>query len=152
MLDLFLFLIFLVPLSLIIHEFGHAIMASLRGSPRVDIGIGVGKQICQFRIYKFHLQISIAFFIGAFTSYENEEEFTLVDKALISIGGPSLSFLVYVGGLVEFWNYSIFFNYFILFNGWLAVMNTFPYKVKGKKSDGYIFFASLFSIISRRFS
>jgi len=139
-------LVIIVPLSLLLHELGHGCIAYIRNVPCIDIGIGMGKEIFSFQIGRMHVHISLIFFLGAFASYSSEEGFKHLDKALISLGGPLFSMVAF---WLCWWGFMTIQTNFLftlmLFNGWLALINLFPYKIKEKKSDGYILVEAILS-------
>ncbi len=144
MLNWLILIIIIVPPSMFFHEIGHACFASMRGVPRIDVGIGFGKEFFSFRIRNVHVHLSLFFLFGAYASYSGEDDLTYGDKALISLGGPLFSMaaaLLCWWGFFEF-RFNLLFT-FMFFNAWLALINLIPYKIKHKKSDGYAFIEAI---------
>ncbi|MBH0229645.1 site-2 protease family protein [Halobacillus yeomjeoni] len=137
----FFILIFLVaPLSLLIHEMGHALTALLHQAEHSSITIGRGSKLFSVKLGRVKVHIRWVFFQGAQTLNERKNPFSLREKAWISIGGPLFNAIVaWFFIAMPFLSTSRTWMLFGLFNGYLALVNSIPFCFRGKKSDGYRF-------------
>ncbi|MGP4076963.1 site-2 protease family protein [Halobacillus sp. K22] len=142
--DVLLLIFLIAPLSLFIHEMGHVLSAMIFRAEKSDIIIGTGRQVCKLRLGRLHVYVRLIFFNGGHSINEKTPSFAVKEKAWISAGGPLLNgtvaFLLFLGPAAE---QSEGFFYFCMFNGYLAIVNSFPFCIKGRKSDGYRFFQYL---------
>ncbi|MCC2249127.1 M50 family metallopeptidase [Virgibacillus sp. AGTR] len=128
----------IAPISIFIHEFGHAIAAWLVGADRIYISIGTGKKGISFNFNKFYITLFPLFFLGGIALSERTPSYRPREKILISLFGPVMS------GCVSVILWAIhqshpnpFIHLSMLFNGWIALMNLLPFAYKGKQTDGY---------------
>ncbi|MGI8315416.1 site-2 protease family protein [Halobacillus mangrovi] len=145
MLVTFLLLIFAVaPLSLFIHELGHVLTALIFRAEQSYINVGYGFPLIKGKIGRVRISIRCLLFHGAHSINEREDPFSDRQKALICLGGPLLNavvflFLFITPPLMRTNPVMLFY----LFNAYLAIVNILPFKIKGKKSDGFRFIQSL---------
>lgn len=137
-------LIFIIgPISNLIHECGHALIAKLLKADYIEIVLGSGNYFVDFKINSFRITIRNRFFIGGFLKTKRDFLFMNKELAFIAIGGPIASLLT---TSLSLYGYILFMNEFLLlstiYNGWLTLINFIPFKIKNKKSDGYIFLTS----------
>ncbi|SFF62630.1 hypothetical protein SAMN05216353_103192 [Halobacillus alkaliphilus] len=148
-LDVFLLLFLIAPLGLFIHEMGHVLFAMIFRAEKSYIIIGAGRTIYNFRVGKLQVYVRMFFFNGGHSINEKTPSFSFKEKAWISMGGPLLNgvvaSLLFLRPVTE--QPEVFF-YFYLFNGYLAITNSFPFYIKGIKSDGYRFFQYFRSVKS----
>lgn len=141
LIPLLVLLIAIAPISMLIHESGHVLMALIFRSDRSEIFLGSGKRVYTFIFKNVRLHLHQIIFFGAYSINEKVSDFSNKQKALISIAGPCLN-----GGVALFiftspWKeLSTIFLLFGWFNLYLAVTNSFPFHFKGRKSDGFRFF------------
>jgi hypothetical protein len=97
--------IFVFQLTTIIHEMGHAIPARIFSKDKVAIYLGVGNSKKNFRIG--NLKVVLRGF-HPFTGFVlwNEEKLTRLGKIISTLGGPLISLLVGIGGLLMAGNVS----------------------------------------------
>lgn len=133
-------LIFIIaPISLLFHEIGHVIGASLANASSIRLTIGVGKPLWQGNVQNVQIIIRRLFLINSFTSTVRDEPFRNKEKIIITFMGPIFS------GLLAAILYMIHYIFvpanlvylFFLFNVWLVVINLLPFRIGQKQSDGY---------------
>ncbi|MBP1969654.1 Zn-dependent protease [Virgibacillus natechei] len=137
---LLLYLIFIVaPLSTLLHEMGHAIAARVVNADNITFSIGLGKRINTFTFKEINFNIHAIFFLGGLAHNQRIVPYKKKEIIWISILGPVASGLF---ACLFYILYTIFpTNYWhllFLFNIWLAFINSIPFNIKGKTSDGYL--------------
>lgn len=146
--DLFLIvylIIFVAPISLLLHELGHVIGAILIKSETIKLVIGSGKEVIQIN-GSSTLQISIHqwFFWGAFTESVQSSPVQPRKVVIVAVLGPAFSLLwaflfYYVTSFIAHPLLQLFF----FFNLWIGVINILPFKIGIKQSDGYTIIRTL---------
>ncbi|WP_160807159.1 zinc metalloprotease [Virgibacillus salexigens] len=134
-------LLLVAPVSIFIHEFGHAIAAWLIGADRIYISIGVGKKGKTVIVGKVHMIIYPLFFLGGVATSEKQPCYTRLEIIFISIFGPFVSGVVVI--ICWFFyqmNANSLIQLFLLFNAWLSIINLIPFRYQGKRTDGYVVF------------
>lgn len=139
------FLLFIAPLTLFLHEFGHSVGAYLVQSDKIQLFIGIGKRIVFFRIGKISIHIHTFYMLGGQTASERSPYYTKAEQIIISLFGPLLNGIVGILGTFLFSTSNssvlLFSN---LFNIWLCVINLIPYRIGERQSDGYVVLKILF--------
>jgi len=134
-----LFLIFVAaPAGTGIHEFGHIIGAKSVGADKMLLSIGVGTIVYRSMWKKINITVRAFFFIGGMACSERKIPYRPRERIRIAVLGPLNSFLA-TGFCYAL--YAVYPNgyllLFLLFNLWIAAVNTIPFRFKGKQSDGY---------------
>lgn len=141
---LFWLIIIIGPISNFLHECGHALVANLLKADQIKLTIGSGSCIKQYCTKRVEVNILSKFFIGGFSKTTRTPFFTKKELVLIAIGGPISSGILSIVALLC---YFIFMNEVLLlttiYNGWLALVNLIPFKIKSKQSDGYVILTTL---------
>ena len=143
---LILYLIFAVaPISIVLHEFGHAFAARVVNADDIIISIGKGKQCKVIGFNRIQLIFHTVFFLGGLAESRRTEPYKKGELVWIAISGPItnalIAFLIYMLNEMYPNNYlQLFFS----FNIWLAVVNIIPLKVKEKNTDGYMIMKLIF--------
>ncbi|WP_026478225.1 zinc metalloprotease [Alkaliphilus transvaalensis] len=140
--------IILFQLTTIIHEMGHAIPARILSKDKVTILLGVGNNKKIFNIGNFIVVLSGFHPFTGFVNY-NEEKLTRLGKFISTLGGPLISLLVGVGGLLiagKISNTILYrlFRFAAFYNLYQFVVTIIPIKYpnwwgaySGFASDGY---------------
>lgn len=140
--QLFLFLLLIVaPIGTIIHESGHLIGAKLMKADHIIISIGYGRKVFTFSFKNIRINICIFFFIGGYVHNKREVSYRVGEMIFIIALGPILNgiFATFFYWLSQLFPSEYLYLLFI-FNLWLAFINTIPFKIKDKQSDGYMIF------------
>lgn len=137
---LFVYLILIIgPIANFWHELGHTVAALLLKTDRVELTLGKGKAFTHFKINTVHITIQNIYFLGGVTNSRRAKAFNHQEKILLALAGPIFSLLLTI---LSFIGYLYFMHNILLmsmiYNGWIAFMNLVPFKLKNKKSDGYI--------------
>lgn len=147
------FYILVFQLTTFIHEMGHAIPARIFSKDKVTILLGVGNSNRNFKIGNF-----MVVFRGfhPFTGFVfNEKKLTRLGKFISTLGGPLVSLLVGVGGLLiagKISNAILYrlFRFAAFYNLYLFIVTIIPIKYpnwwgayRGSTSDGYKIVAHL---------
>lgn len=137
-----LFILLVVPLSLIIHEIGHIVGAKFKQANHIQLTIGSGKEVSQFTLIGVKITVRIIYIFGTYTATIREVPFNRMEKIIISAMGPLfnglLATLLYIAYYNMYHHYVLFLAF--LFNLWLLCVNLIPYKIGMKQSDGYIIY------------
>lgn len=144
-------ILFVAPLSALIHESGHMIGSILTGSNHVHLSIGHGREIASFSTEKLHISIHLCFFLSGQAISKRNRPYKTWELVFISICGP-LNNVIFVFLFYIIYN-SMPSKYILLllfFNGWLALTNIIPYKVNKKQSDGYIVMEAIKQHVANR--
>ncbi|AIF45442.1 M50 family metallopeptidase [Virgibacillus sp. SK37] len=145
---LFYLILIAAPVSIVIHELGHALMAIVLKAQKVEVSIGAGKKLWGLSQKSFQLSIYSLYFLGGVVEHEKEHPYKLREVIWISLAGPIMNAIVaFVFYLLYDWIPNDYISLFLLFNIWLAVVNLIPFKIKEKQTDGY----TIFKEISKRF-
>lgn len=140
------FLLWLAPLTLLIHELGHSIGAYIVGSEKIQLFIGVGKRLLSFPVGKISIHIHSFYMLGGHTVSERDPYYSKTEQVVIALLGPLLNGLVGILlNLLLHTNRSEVLLTFILFNLWLCIINLIPYRIGSKSSDGYLIMKTLLS-------
>ena len=132
------FLIIVVPVSMLVHELGHAFGAILIGAASVSIQLGIGRKVLSLKFGKVRLTIRLIPWFGAYTKSMLRAETSNLKGALIPAGGPIISMAVFAILLLSYIEWTTeWLSFALLFNGWLAIVNTIPFRLGKKQSDGY---------------
>lgn len=134
-----LYIVFIIaPISMFIHEFGHAIGAKFVKADQVKINIGFGKRKTMMKIFSIHIFIFLCYFLGGYVISERNPSYTDLEKIIISLFGPIFNILL---AIILYFTLKSFSNPFIsviyIFNFWLGFINLIPFKIFGKSSDGH---------------
>ncbi|MCA0970290.1 site-2 protease family protein [Halobacillus litoralis] len=141
-LEIIVLIFWTAPLCLFIHEGGHVLAARFCKAETSRLTIGSGPKWFSLSVCRVDIHIHTIYFHGAHSMNEKSIEFSKKEKAWISLGGPFLNGLVaflFVQLPLDFSNHLL---WFMLFNAYLAIVNSIPFRYRGKKSDGYCFFRS----------
>lgn len=136
---LLLYLVFVVaPIGTIIHECGHLFGAWATQADRITLSIGRGKQIMSFSGKKMQITIHAIFFLGGLAQSKRTTPYKAIEIIWVTFCGLLSSSIFAV---LFYFLYNAYPNPYIqllfLFNGWLAIVNSIPFKIKGMQSDGY---------------
>ncbi|WP_281242759.1 site-2 protease family protein [Salinibacillus kushneri] len=131
------FILFIVPLSILLHEFGHAFMAYVFKADFIHFFVGSGKERAYMQVGRMRIHIHTLLFMGGVSVSEKENDFKDREKVLISVAGPLFNGLI-AWILFHYSHDSMAVRLSFWFNLWLAILNIFPFRFKKKKSDGYI--------------
>lgn len=137
--NLLLYFIFAAaPLSIILHEFGHAFAARIVHADHIIVSIGKGNILKTIGFKKIQIIIHVFFFLGGLAESNRKIPYKSLEMMWISIFGP------FTNGIVAFLFYLLnetysnnYFQLFFWFNLWLAVINLIPFKVGERQTDGY---------------
>lgn len=145
---LLLFLIVIVaPFGTIIHEMGHGMTAYILSADAVTLHIGIGSRVKTFAWRRLTIHLYGMYFIGGITKSIRNPSFSTREKISIALGGPLGNAVVAFLLLIIFYPvHNPYIRLFILFQGWLMIINIIPFQWKGKKSDGY----TIMQIIRKR--
>jgi hypothetical protein len=141
--SLLFFLLIGAPISIGLHEFGHALGAYIFKSDYIYFTVGNGRKLLSLNKGRIYIAIHTLIFLGGHVTYNRKRQYTRVEQIIISLGGP------FCNGIIAFlcWQLKIMENdslrIFFWFNIWLAVVNLLPFRFRDKKSDGYICFELL---------
>jgi len=150
---IFFILVFIIaPFSLLFHEIGHLVGATLMRASAIRLTIGLGKPLWQTNFANVDIIIRRFFLINSLTSTVRNTPFRNREKAIITIMGPLFSGIL---TLIAYIAYSIFIAtdilyLFFLFNLWLVVINLIPFKIGHKQSDGYTIYRLIIHYFKRK--
>ncbi|MCG3418797.1 M50 family metallopeptidase [Oceanobacillus jordanicus] len=141
MVDIYLitFLLFVAaPISIFLHELGHALAGVIFKAELVYLTIGRGKRVIEYSSGKLHFIIHAGYFMGGYANSERVTPFNRFERFIISIFGPFVNIVVFLS-IWELQSHfrSDYLQLFALFNLWLVIINLVPFKLKNQKSDGY---------------
>ncbi|WP_221564018.1 site-2 protease family protein [Alkalihalobacillus sp. TS-13] len=144
----------LFPLATFLHEIGHYLTARLTGLKYSRMQIGIGPTVLHINNQFLHIEYRLFYFIGAHTLSGDIGETSSFNRFLITINGPLINAVTafFILGFYPMDFSSILdkaISIFAFINIWIALGNLLPYKIKGRKSDGYILLESLWSIITK---
>jgi hypothetical protein len=137
--SLFLFLVVAAaPAGTIIHESGHLLGACIAKADHMSLSIGKGKRIFSFSLSSIHITIYAFFFLGGFAHSRRKMPYQRKEMIWITACGLLSSSLFAAFFYLMYNTYeNSYLQLLFLFNGWLAVVNSIPFKINGKQSDGY---------------
>lgn len=144
MIILLLFLLIVAPITVFIHELGHAIGSLMMRADKIELNIGAGRKLFSIENSKWTIGVYIFYMLGAHTASERDPYFSKMEQIVISGFGPLLNGVVWF--IVQQWNPADDFGIwqlFALFNFWLFFINLIPFRIKGKQSDGYTILRAL---------
>ncbi|MGE8203387.1 site-2 protease family protein [Heyndrickxia sp. NPDC080065] len=139
-----LFLFIIAPITIVIHELGHALGAWMMRADDIEINIGSGPKLFSLQSKKWTIHFYLLYILGAHTSSQRVPYFSNTEKIVIAILGPLVNGVI--GFIIEQWgpvDASNIWQLFALFNFWLFIMNLIPYRISGKQSDGYTILQTL---------
>ncbi|WP_042223543.1 M50 family metallopeptidase [Oceanobacillus manasiensis] len=137
--DLIIFLLFVAaPLSILLHETGHAIAGFIFNAERINLIIGRGKRFITYSFGKLHFTLHVVYFMGGYAENERTAPFNRFEKFIISFFGPLMNIVIFILAWELQSHYtSEYLRLFAFFNLWLVIINLIPFTWKNKKSDGY---------------
>ncbi|MGM7701027.1 site-2 protease family protein [Pseudalkalibacillus sp. Hm43] len=148
-------ILILFPISTFLHEMGHYITARMTGIKASEIRMGLGPVIMKIHRPSLHIEVGLFFFLGAYTISRGSDQTGDFQRLLISLNGPLVNLVLALyaylilntlqGDLSE-----ALVSLFAFINIWIAIGNLIPFQIKGKKSDGWIVFESLWKVIKRK--
>lgn len=133
------------PFSNFVHEIGHLLGAKLAKADEITLVIGRGKKLFRLAFFNMELLIGRLFFSSGYTVSKRAEPYSNVEVFYITLMGPLLNaIIVFICYLLYQSLPNTYLLIFMLYNGWLFVMNTIPYKVGKQESDGLIMVRAIF--------
>ncbi|MGE7622035.1 hypothetical protein ACQKMD_02920 [Viridibacillus sp. NPDC096237] len=138
-----------IPVSVLLHEVGHAIGFTLfsKGKSYVYLGASNDKNKQNFRIGSINFHVKWAYF--GFCSVKNRNTLSRFQNIMFMAGGPIVSFLLFVGAYltsleVTYYETNNFLNGITYFNLILFIFTSIPIiypkwlkPYAGLPSDGY---------------
>src|SRR5690554_4910662 len=88
------FVLCIVPLSLLIHECGHALSAKVFHANKILISIGVGKKLWETETNTFHICLRLFPFLNSYSLTERQAPFNRFEKIVITLMGPVMNGVV----------------------------------------------------------
>ncbi|WP_373892688.1 site-2 protease family protein [Virgibacillus natechei] len=142
-----LYLVFIVaPLSSLLHETGHAAAARTVGADQITLSIGLGKRIKTIIFDNVQITFHAIFFLGGLAKSERLIPYKPWEIIWITLVGPLTNAFF---ALLFYILYGIYPNEYLqllfLFNVWIAFINSIPFKIKERRSDGYLILQTIFS-------
>ncbi|MDF0728079.1 site-2 protease family protein [Cytobacillus sp. S13-E01] len=138
------FLLLAAPISNLLHEIGHILVARFFQVRGTQISLGIGPKLFGLKVGGTFLEINLVYFIGAFSKNDSSLEISDFKKAMIAVGGPVMNIVIAVVMMRIYEIENMLVSLTIFYNIWLGIMNLLPYKFIGKASDGWVFLSSLF--------
>jgi len=155
MISFFLFYLIGIPVSVLLHEVGHAIGVIIFSKEKSHVYLGSKNDLNKenFQIGRIHFHINWAYF--GFCAVKNRTPFSKFQSIMFSVGGPIVSLLLFVTSYLviaevthyEIKNFLIGIAYFNLF---MFICTSFPIRYPnwfkpyaGLPSDGYQIFTLL---------
>ena len=134
-----LFLLFIgAPISVLIHEFGHAIAASCVNAKHITIYLGSGRDLFAFRLGRLKLVVRLFYFVGGLTTNERSIHYSKRELLWITSFGSVLNgFVAIILFFLMMWVPNVYLSIMFWFNLWLAIGNLLPIRINDKKTDGY---------------
>nr|WP_170840650.1 site-2 protease family protein [Oceanobacillus limi] len=141
---LYLFLI-VAPLCTFIHEVGHLIGARMLKADQISMSIGSGKSLYTFKTKRIRISVQPSLLLSGATSSERLRPYSSLEIAFITLCGPLCNILFCILFMILHTFYMNDYLFLFMFlNGWIAIFNIIPFKVKDKQSDGYIIIKQIF--------
>ena len=136
---LLLFLLFIgAPISVFIHELGHAIAAVSLNANYIEITLGSGRELYILKWKQYVIRCNRIYFIGGVANYERNKPFTSKEMIWLTLFGPLFNGIT---ASIIFFLLIIYPNVYLQllfwFNIWLAIANLIPFRIKEKQTDGY---------------
>ncbi|QKY69240.1 site-2 protease family protein [Lentibacillus sp. CBA3610] len=132
-------ILFAAPFGTLIHEIGHVLGAKLVSADKITLTMGAGSTIFRFVWNKTDISIRVLFFLGGMAGSERRMPYQSTEQIIIAALGPVSSIIA--SGLC-YGLYNVYPNSYLLilllFNLWIAVLNIVPFRIKDKKSDGFV--------------
>lgn len=137
---LLLYLVFIVaPLSSLLHEMGHAAAARIVGADQITLSIGLGKRINTVIFDKVQITFHAIFFLGGLAKSERIIPYKSWEMVWITMIGPiTNAFFAFLFYILYVMYPNDYLHLLFLFNLWLAFVNSIPFKIKERHSDGYL--------------
>lgn len=149
--DIYLLLFLLLiaaPISILLHEVGHACAARIINADLIIITIGRGKKLKTVCFKKLQIIIYNIYFLGGVAESKRNNPYQSLEIIWIAFSGPIFSgivaFLFYMLNVLYPNNY---LQLLFWFNVWLAVVNMIPFKINEKQTDGYM----IIKLISQKY-
>lgn len=137
--EIFIFIVVIVPVSLFWHELGHLVGARIVRATHITLTIGIGKPILQRTYKNMTFVVNQLFLFHSLTETSSVKSLTRKNMVIITLMGPIssliLSLLTYSFYMLILPSTVILLT--ILFNLWLGVINLLPFKINERQSDGY---------------
>ncbi len=148
-------ILILFPISTFLHEMGHYITARMTGIKATEIRMGLGPAILKIKRPTLNLEVGLFFFLGAYTVSQGSEQTGDFQRLLISLNGPLVNLVLAIYAYLILKTpqgdvYEALVSLFAFINMWIAIGNLIPFQIKGRKSDGWIVFESLWNVIKRK--
>ncbi|EQB86791.1 membrane-associated protease RseP (regulator of RpoE activity) [Clostridium punense] len=134
----------MLPIILLIHEFGHVFFVKLFGGKVTNITLGFGKKIISIGI----LDIRLLYFVSGHFYYENLEKDSKGSRILILLGGLIFNAIsmaiVFIPALILYPEYDIYnipmlataFQTFLEFSFMFVIFNLLPIRLNNMNTDG----------------
>jgi len=138
--NLLLYLLLLAsPISILIHELGHAVAAIFLKSNSITISIGSGEKLFSVQLKQIKIVINRVYFIGGFTTNKRKAPFQSGELIWLTILGPVFNGIAscFIYLLMEP-SSNAYIHLLMWFNIWLATANLLPFRIGEKQTDGYI--------------
>lgn len=148
---LFLYLVFVVaPVGTIVHECGHLLGAGTVQADKITLSIGRGKQMISFSLKRIRITVYAIFFLGGQARSKRKTSYKPMEIIWVTFCGLLSSSLFAVLFYFLYNAYSSpYIKLLFLFNGWLAIVNSIPFKINGMQSDGYTICKEIFHIAKK---
>jgi len=133
------YLFFLIaPISILIHELGHVSGAFIVKADHIRLSIGIGNKNKLLDFNRLQVIVHSVYFIGGVTQSKRNIPYTKVEIILITFLGPAFNV---IAACICLFIYEIypnrFWQLFLWFNAWMAIINSIPFKIKDRQTDGY---------------
>ncbi|WP_391122504.1 hypothetical protein [Psychrobacillus sp. L3] len=149
MISFILFYLIGIPVSVLLHELGHALCVVMFSKEEAYVYLGTTNESNKenFRIGRVTFHITFAY--SGFCAVKNMTNFSIVQSILFFIGGPIVSVLLFIGAYfisAEVTHYGTrnFLNGIIYINLFLFILTIIPIRYPkvlktyaGFQSDGY---------------
>lgn len=141
----FIFILFctvtILPLTILLHELGHFFTALLFQARNIKVKVGFGNKIGTMKMKEYSISFHYLPFIGS-TFYELAQPNDF-KQVIISASGPILNGIIAFGLILQgFGNdpsfITLWFQWFIIYNFFMFIMNLIPFKLGSYYSDGWI--------------
>lgn len=145
-------LVTIPPITHLFHEMGHLLMAKIMLVPGGNVVIGKGKVLFSFSFFETTFHIHQWFFLGGSTTFASVDKIPVWRRCLIYLGGPLMNGLCAFAlltpgfGYAEHWT-TVWFQWLLLMNIWVCIVNLIPFQQRGKKSDGKLFIETIQSVL-----
>lgn len=126
----------ILPVILLIHEFGHISFVKFYGGKITNLTLGNGKKILSVGIF----DIRIFYFLSGKFTYDNLKVATKTSKAFILLGGLIFNIISII---CAYWTAYIFnihnniiINLFLQYSIIFTILNSLPIKLNKMNTDG----------------